>query len=93
MKVYARYNGEPYKLYDVYKYHSNGRIDTSVKVDAIWSCFIQYTPDVDVACSMPIIKGKSDTTFIRYLKSEGLHFKDKGWVERHVGLLVQEHIV
>ena len=33
-KVYAAYNGEPYKLYDVIPYNEDGTIDLNTPADA-----------------------------------------------------------
>jgi hypothetical protein len=60
-------------------------------VGEVWTVSTQFTPDEDIKCHPPFIKGKPDTKFITYLRSGGIHFNDKAWVEKHVGMLVQEH--
>jgi hypothetical protein len=94
-KVYAAYNGAPYKLRDVNSYDSDINSpnygEVTGKVGEVWSVYTQFTPDVDINCQPPITKGKSDTTHIKYLRSGGIHFNDKAWVEKHVGMPVQEH--
>lgn len=90
-KVYAAYNGEPYKLYDVIPYNEDGTIDKTRPIEQVWTVYVQFTPDVDINCQTPYVKGKPDTTHIKYLRSGGIHFNNKTWVEKHVGMPVQEH--
>jgi hypothetical protein len=94
-KTYAAYNGASYKVHDVYIYdsdlNSSSYGEITAKIGEVWTRPIRVIPDEAIAVYPPIIKGKSTLIHIKYLKGERMKLNFKKWVEKHVGMRVQEY--
>ena len=73
--MYAGYNGSPWKAYDFTPCLNTGERDFTRDCEEVWCVYVHFNP---------VDKSRQGVKHITYLRSEGLHFGNKAWVEKAV---------